>query len=117
VREKLTTDVPYNATVELSRVEAADGWNAPQLAPWLSAVLDDAGKEVFGAPWRTVSLGGSIPFMGLLHEAYPEAQFLVTGAVGPDSNCHVPDEWLHLAHAARVTEAVALVLDAQSKQS
>ena len=114
---RLTSDVPYGATVELSRVEFADGWNAPELAPWLSATLDDAGKEVFGAPWRTVSLGGSIPFMGLLHEAYPDAQFLVTGAVGPDSNCHVPDEWLHLAHAARVTEAVALVLDAQSRQS
>ncbi|MCP2245154.1 M20/M25/M40 family metallo-hydrolase [Lentzea aerocolonigenes] len=116
VRERLTTDVPYGATVELSRIEFADGWNAPELAPWLSATLDDAGKEVFGSPWRTVSLGGSIPFMGLLHEAYPEAQFLVTGAVGPDSNCHVPDEWLHLAHAARVTEAVALVLDAHASQ-
>ncbi|WP_256334701.1 M20/M25/M40 family metallo-hydrolase [Lentzea albidocapillata] len=117
VREKLTTDVPYNATVELSRVESADGWNAPELAPWLSSVLDEASKEVFGAPWRTVSLGGSIPFMGLLHEAYPDAQFVVTGVIGPDSNCHVPDEWLHLAHAARVTEAVALVLDSHSKQS
>ncbi|MFD9702659.1 M20/M25/M40 family metallo-hydrolase [Lentzea sp. NPDC059081] len=117
VKAKLTTDVPYGATVELSRVEYADGWNAPELAPWLSATLDDAGKEVFGAPWRTVSLGGSIPFMGLLHEAYPDAQFVVTGAVGPDSNLHVPDEWLHLAHAARVTEAVALVLDAHSRKS
>ncbi|SDF56059.1 Acetylornithine deacetylase/Succinyl-diaminopimelate desuccinylase [Lentzea fradiae] len=117
VKAKLTTDVPYGATVELSRVEFADGWNAPELAPWLAATLDEAGKDVFGAPWRTVSLGGSIPFMGLLHEAYPDAQFLVTGAVGPDSNCHVPDEWLHLAHAARVTEAVALVLDSHSKQS
>jgi acetylornithine deacetylase/succinyl-diaminopimelate desuccinylase-like protein len=116
VRQRLTTDVPYGATVELSRVEFADGWNAPELAPWLSATLDSAGKEVFGSPWRTVSLGGSIPFMGLLHEAYPEAQFLVTGAIGPDSNCHVPDEWLHVAHATRVTEAVALVLDGHSRQ-
>ncbi|HEX7304238.1 M20/M25/M40 family metallo-hydrolase [Lentzea sp.] len=117
VKAKLTTDVPYGATVELSRIEHADGWNAPELAPWLSATLDDAGKEVFGSPWRTVSLGGSIPFMGLLHDAYPDAQFLVTGAVGPDSNLHVPDEWLHLAHAARVTEGVALVLDAHSRQA
>ncbi|MFD5828962.1 M20/M25/M40 family metallo-hydrolase [Lentzea sp. NPDC060358] len=117
VKAKLTSDVPYGATVELSRVEHADGWNAPELAPWLSATLDDAGKEVFGSPWRTVSLGGSIPFMGLLHDAYPDAQFLVTGAVGPDSNLHVPDEWLHLAHAARVTEGVALVLDAHSRQA
>lgn len=116
VRERLTTDVPYGATVELSRVEAADGWNAPDLAPWLAATLDDAGKEVFGAPWRTLAMGGSIPFMGLLHEAYPDAQFLVTGAVGPDSNCHVPDEWLHLAHAARVTEAVALVLGSHARR-
>ncbi|GGP39257.1 M20/M25/M40 family metallo-hydrolase [Saccharothrix coeruleofusca] len=116
VRRALTTDVPYGAEVELSRVEAADGWNAPELAPWLRQALDTAGEEVFGAPWRTVSLGGSIPFMGLLHEAYPQAQFLVTGAVGPDSNCHVPDEWLHLDQAARVTEAVALVLDAHARR-
>ncbi|GAA1338131.1 M20/M25/M40 family metallo-hydrolase [Saccharothrix algeriensis] len=116
VRRLVTTDVPYGAVVELSRVEHADGWNAPDLAPWLRATLDRVGEEVFGAPWRTVSLGGSIPFMSLLHEAYPDAQFLVTGVVGPDSNCHVPDEWLHLAHAARVTEAVALVLDAHTRK-
>jgi hypothetical protein len=54
--------------------------------------------------------------MGLLHEAYPNAQFLVTGAVGPDSNCHVPDESLNLDQAAKVTEAVALVLDAHARQ-
>lgn len=116
VVEKLTTDVPYGATVELSRVEHADGWNAPELAPWLRETLDLVGKEVFDAPWRTVALGGSIPFMGLLHEAYPQAQFLVTGAVGPDSNCHVPDEWLNLAHAARITEGVAHVLDSHAKR-
>jgi acetylornithine deacetylase/succinyl-diaminopimelate desuccinylase-like protein len=117
VKRILTTDVPHGAQVELSRVEHASGWNAPELAPWLRDTLDTAAKEVFDAPWRTVSLGGSIPFMGLLHEAYPQAQFLVTGAVGPDSNCHVPDEWLHLGQAARVTEAVALVLDAHAQQS
>ncbi|MFD7658373.1 M20/M25/M40 family metallo-hydrolase [Actinosynnema sp. NPDC059797] len=116
VERALTTDVPYGATVELSRVEHADGWNAPDLAPWLRETLDRVGQEVFDAPWRTVSLGGSIPFMGLLHEAYPEAQFLVTGAVGPDSNCHVPDEWLHLAHATRITEAVSVVLDAHARR-
>ncbi|NUT49317.1 MAG: M20/M25/M40 family metallo-hydrolase [Saccharothrix sp.] len=116
VERALTTDVPYGAVVELSRVEHADGWNAPELAPWLRETLDGVGKEVFDAPWRTVALGGSIPFMGLLHEAYPRAQFLVTGAVGPDSNCHVPDEWLHLPHAARITEAVAVVLDAHARR-
>ncbi|MDQ2582957.1 M20/M25/M40 family metallo-hydrolase [Saccharothrix yanglingensis] len=116
VRRLLTTDVPYGATVELSRVEHATGWNAPALAPWLRDTLDGVGEEVFGAPWRSMALGGSIPFMGLLAEAYPEAQFLVTGAVGPDSNCHVPDEWLHLEQAARITAAVASVLDAHASR-
>ncbi|WP_106184904.1 M20/M25/M40 family metallo-hydrolase [Umezawaea tangerina] len=116
VQDLLTTDVPYGATVELGRVEHASGWNAPDLAPWLSETLDTAAEDVFGNPWRTVALGGSIPFMGLLHEAYPAAQFLVTGAVGPDSNCHVPDESLNLEHAAKITEAVALVLDAHARQ-
>ena len=114
VRRALTTDVPYGAQIELSRVEAADGWNAPEPAPWLHTALDAASKDVFGAPWRTIGLGGSIPFMGLLHEAYPQAQFVVTGALGPESNAHVPDESLDLAYAAKLTEAIALILDAHA---
>jgi len=111
----LTTDVPYSATVELSGLEYADGWNAPATAPWLSAALDQVSETVFAAPSRSVGLGGSIPFMGLLGEKYPRAQFLVTGALGPDSNAHVPDEWLHLDQAQRVTEAVAHILDAHAR--
>ncbi|SES28834.1 Acetylornithine deacetylase/Succinyl-diaminopimelate desuccinylase [Actinokineospora terrae] len=115
VRDSLTSDVPYGATVELSRTEAADGWNAPQLAPWLRASLDALSDEVFGNPWQTVSLGGSIPFMGLLARLYPDAQFVITGALGSDSNAHVPDEWLHVKQAEKVTEAVAHILDAHAR--
>lgn len=115
VEKALTTDVPYGAHVELAGVEHATGWNAPDAAPWLAAVLDEVSDDVFGAPWRSVGLGGSIPFMGLLAENYPQAQFLVTGALGPDSNAHVPDEWLHLGQARRVTEAVARTLDAHAR--
>jgi acetylornithine deacetylase/succinyl-diaminopimelate desuccinylase-like protein len=115
VRRALTTEVPYGAQIELSGVESADGWDAPEPAPWLRAALDQAGEEVFGAPWRTLGLGGSIPFMGLLHEAYPEAQFIVTGALGPNSNAHVPDESLDLGYVVKVTEAVALALDAHAR--
>ncbi|EHY89568.1 M20/M25/M40 family metallo-hydrolase [Saccharomonospora azurea] len=114
ITKALTTDVPYDATVELSGVEAADGWNAPEPAPWLTKALEHASDRIFGKPWGNVGLGGSIPFMGLLGEKYPEAQFVVTGALGPDSNAHVPDEWLHLDHAQRVTETVATVLDAHA---
>lgn len=115
VAKVLTTEVPYNARVELSGVECADGWNAPDAAPWLSRGLDEVSDAVFGAPWRSVGLGGSIPFMGLLGQRYPGAQFLVTGALGPDSNAHVPDEWLHVEQATRVTEAVAFLLDAHAR--
>ncbi|HJQ46010.1 MAG TPA: M20/M25/M40 family metallo-hydrolase [Amycolatopsis sp.] len=114
IEKALTTDVPYSATVELSGLEHATGWNAPDLAPWLSSALQKVSGEVFGAPWRSTGLGGSIPFMGLLAQKYPQAQFLVTGALGPDSNAHVPDEWLHLGQAQRISETVAHVLDAHA---
>jgi acetylornithine deacetylase/succinyl-diaminopimelate desuccinylase-like protein len=115
VRAALTTDVPDGAVVELSGEEDANGWNAPDLAPWLKSALDTAGQEVFGQPWRTMGMGGSIPFLGLLQQRYPQAQFVVTGVLGPGSNAHVPDESLHLSYAAKLTETIALVLDAHSR--
>jgi len=111
----LTTDVPYGAHVELTRAETGGGWNAPPTAPWLRSTLDTMSETVFGGnTWQTMRLGGSIPLMGMLAEAYPAAQFVVTGALGADSNAHVPDEWLHLAQAERVTEAVAAILHAHA---
>jgi acetylornithine deacetylase/succinyl-diaminopimelate desuccinylase-like protein len=114
VRRALTTDVPYGAQIELSRVECADGWNAPDTPDWLQAALDDASSTVFGAPWRTIGLGGSIPLMGLLQEQYPAAAFVVTGVLGPGSNAHVPDESLHLDYARQLTETIAVVLAAHA---
>jgi acetylornithine deacetylase/succinyl-diaminopimelate desuccinylase-like protein len=111
----LSADVPYGAQVELSRLECADGWAAPETAPWLESALDSASTEFFGQPWRTMGVGGSIPFMGLLQEAYPRAQFVVTGVLGPGSNAHVPDESIDLAYAAKVTESVGLILDAHAR--
>lgn len=116
VERALTTDVPYGAKVTLSRQESGPGWNAPPTAPWLADALNAAATSVFnGNRWLTVQLGGSIPFMGSLADAYPKAQFVVTGALASDSNPHVPDEWLHLGQAKRVTEAVAVVLDAHAR--
>jgi acetylornithine deacetylase/succinyl-diaminopimelate desuccinylase-like protein len=114
LRRALTTDVPYGAQVSLGQIETSPGWNAPALAPWLRSTLDTVGTEVFGNPWRTVGVGGSIPFMAMLAETYPLAQFVVTGAAGRDSNTHVPDEWLNLEQAARVSQSVAMILDAHA---
>ncbi len=113
----LSTDVPYGAEIHFGRTEAMPGWNAPQLTPWLRSALDAASEELFDEDWRTMGLGGSIPFMGLLHDAYPRAQFVVTGALGPGSNAHVPDESLHLPYAAKVTSAIAYVLDAHATRN
>lgn len=115
LEQALTTDVPNHAQVELDDVFAQDGWNAPTPAPWLTQALDSVGDAVLGQRHQGVGIGGSVPFMTMLAEHYPRAQFLVTGALGADSNMHVPDEWLNLAFAAKVTEAVAHVLDAHAR--
>lgn len=116
IRTRLSTDVPHGARVEFGHEESGLGWNAPDTAPWLSTALDTASDEVFGDGWRTMGLGGSIPLMGLLHDTYPDAQFVVTGALGPGSNAHVPDESLNLGYASQVTSAVSYVLDAHARR-
>ncbi|WP_134664261.1 MULTISPECIES: M20/M25/M40 family metallo-hydrolase [unclassified Amycolatopsis] len=116
IKRVLTTDVPYGAKVTIAEDQQAEnGWNAPEEAAWLTDALRRVDDEVFGRPHRAAGMGGSIPFMGLLGEKYPEAQFLVTGACGADSNIHVPDEWLNLDYAQQVTEAVAHLLDAHAR--
>jgi hypothetical protein len=57
-----------------------------------------------------VETGGSIPFMGMLGEMFPSAQFLVTGVIGPQANAHGPNEFLHLAFSESLTCCVAAVV-------
>ena len=78
----------------LSRDEpGSTGWNAPALAPWLEKVVEEASQAAFGAPAAYMGEGGSIPFMAMLGERFPDAQFLVTGVLGPHSNAHGPNEF------------------------
>lgn len=114
VEGALTTDPPYGARVTVSTADRGGGWNAPPLEPWLGDAISTASTAAFGAPARFVGEGGSIPFMKLLGDLYPEAQFLVTGVLGPGSNAHGPDEFLDLPTAKAVTVAVATVLDAHA---
>lgn len=116
VRHALTADVPYGAEVRIDNAEAGLGWNSPDAAPWLRSALDTASENVFGNEWRTLGLGGSIPFMGLLRSNYPAAQFVVTGALGPGSNAHVPDESLNLDYASKVTTAIAYVINSHAQR-
>ena len=89
----------------------------PQLAPWLEAALDEASTVAFGQPARLFGEGGSIPFMGMLGERFPAAQFVITGVLGPDANAHGPNEYLHLPTARRLTIAVAELLDAHARRA
>ena len=91
---------------------AATGWNAPAVAPWLAAALDGASQANFGKPAAYMGEGGTIPFMGMLGVKFPAAQMLVTGVLGPKSNAHGPNEFLHIPFAKKVTVATAMVIAA-----
>jgi acetylornithine deacetylase/succinyl-diaminopimelate desuccinylase-like protein len=110
----LEADAPYGAAVSFHDVDAAPGWNAPATAPWLDSALTAASIATFGQPARTFGEGGSIPFMGMLGEKFPDAQFVITGVLGPDANAHGPNEYLHVPTARRLTMAIAHVLDAHA---
>jgi acetylornithine deacetylase/succinyl-diaminopimelate desuccinylase-like protein len=115
--DTLLADPPYGARVALSHVECADGWNAPATAPWLADALEQASTVAFGEGARHFGEGGSIPFMAMLGEAFPEAQFVITGVLLPDANAHGPNEYLHVPTARRLTEAVAHLLDAHAHRA
>ena len=114
VTRVLTADPPYGANVTFDANHVGPGWNAPSFAPWLRAALDAASTAAFGNPASTLGEGGSIPFMGMLGEMFPDAQFVITGALLPDSNAHGPNEYLPVDVAKHVTECVARILAAHA---
>jgi acetylornithine deacetylase/succinyl-diaminopimelate desuccinylase-like protein len=110
-------NAPYNAKVTLhpdGRAGAlgATGWNAPELAPWLEAALNSASNTHYGAPVGYIGQGGTIPLMSMLQKVFPKAQMMVCGVLGPKSNAHGPNEFLHVPYAKRLTAAVAQVIAA-----
>ncbi|TDM06840.1 MAG: peptidase M20 [Ideonella sp. MAG2] len=113
----LEDNAPYNAKVTFhpdGRMNnwGATGWNAPSLAPWLEKAMDSASQAYFGAPLGYIGQGGTIPLMNLLQQGFPSAQMMVCGVLGPKSNAHGPNEFLHLPYARRLTAAVAQVVAA-----
>ncbi len=116
LKAALEADPPYGARVSFGDTESGPGWNAPAMAPWLAVALEEASMNTFGRSARTFGEGGSIPFMGMLGERFPDAQFVITGVLGPDANAHGPNEYLHLPTARRITAAVAHLLDAHASR-
>ena len=116
IERTLTEDPPYGAGVTVRVNSAEGGWDAPPTAGWLAAAMDHASSVTFGHPARALGEGGSIPFMRMLGERFPQAQFMLTGVLGPESNAHGPNEFLHLPTGRNLTAAVAIVLDAHARR-
>jgi acetylornithine deacetylase/succinyl-diaminopimelate desuccinylase-like protein len=110
LKEALLRDPPNGAEVKLDLEKASSGWNAPAMAPWLTQAIDEASQTFFGKPAMYMGEGGSIPFMGMLGEKFPGAQFMITGVLGPHSNAHGPNEFLHIPMGKRVTSCVSKVI-------
>jgi acetylornithine deacetylase/succinyl-diaminopimelate desuccinylase-like protein len=106
----LEADPPYGARVRFDAEKSAGGWEAPPVASWLAESVDRASHAFFGNGAVYMGEGGSIPFMGMLGDQFPEAQFLITGVLGPKSNAHGPNEFLHIPTAKKLTGCVAQVL-------
>jgi len=114
VKQLLESGPPYGAHVRYEYGQAATGWNAPATAPWLDRAVSQASQKHYGQPAMWMGEGGTIPFMGMLGEKFPQAQFFITGVLGPHSNAHGPNEFLHLDYAKRLTACVADVLTAHA---
>jgi acetylornithine deacetylase/succinyl-diaminopimelate desuccinylase-like protein len=106
----LEDNAPYQAKVTFEGLSAASGWNAPTTEPWFEAALQQASQAHFGAGCGTIGQGGTIPLMNMLSQGFPKAQMMVCGVLGPKSNAHGPNEFLHLDYARRLTATVAQVI-------
>ncbi|MDP3274682.1 MAG: M20 family metallopeptidase [Deltaproteobacteria bacterium] len=117
VKEVLEADPPYGSEVTFNAEKSAPGWDAPPLADWLGSALTGASQTYFGQRFMAMGEGGTIPFMGMLGERFPSAQFLITGVLGPASNAHGPNEFLHIPTAKKLTCCVAHVLVAHAARA
>jgi acetylornithine deacetylase/succinyl-diaminopimelate desuccinylase-like protein len=106
----LEDNAPYQAKVTFQGTSGATGWNAPSTTPWFEDALNAASQAHFGAPCGHIGQGGTIPLMNMLSEGFPTAQMMVCGVLGPKSNAHGPNEFLHVPYAKKLTAAVAQVI-------
>ena len=106
----LEDNAPYQARVTFETGGGATGWNAPSTTPWFETALNAASLAHFGAPVGYIGQGGTIPLMNMLSQGFPTAQMMVCGVLGPKSNAHGPNEFLHVPYAKKLTAAVAQVI-------
>jgi acetylornithine deacetylase/succinyl-diaminopimelate desuccinylase-like protein len=106
----LEDNAPYQARVTFESGGGATGWNAPDTSPWFEQALNASSQAHFGAPVGYIGQGGTIPLMNMLSAGFPKAQMMVCGVLGPKSNAHGPNEFLHVPYAQKLTASVAEVM-------
>lgn len=110
LKKTLEANPPHQAKVSFTIAKESSGWNAPKLEEWLAQAIGQASTTYFGKPAVFWGEGGSIPFMHMLGEKFPRAQFVITGVLGPHSNAHGPNEFLDIPTGKRVTCCIAELL-------
>lgn len=110
IKRELERDPPYGAKVFFNVEKSGSGWIAPEMAEWLENSVAKASETFYGKETMYCGEGGSIPFMGMLGKLFPQAQFLITGVLGPQTNAHGPNEFLHVPYTQKLTCCVAAVL-------
>jgi acetylornithine deacetylase/succinyl-diaminopimelate desuccinylase-like protein len=114
MKRLLEASPPEGAAVRFEADQGATGWHAPASASWLKSAVEQASRAIYGKAAAMMGEGGTIPFMAMLGKQFPEAQFLITGVLGPHSNAHGPNEFLDLDYAKKLTACVAQVIAAHA---
>ncbi len=114
---RLTANPPHGASVTVQAARPiGNGWVCPDPEPWLDTAIDAASEAHFGRPAGWTSEGGSIPFLAQLGQRFPDVTIIATGALGPGSHAHGPDESLHLDYTQRLSGALASLLAAFARR-
>ncbi len=106
----LETQRPFGIPVTVTPGETGNGVAAALEGPGY-----DAAMAALGAAWggraQLLAAGGSIPIVNALHEAVPDAELLLFGAIDGYANIHAPNERVLLSELERTTAAVALFFE------
>jgi len=112
IEDILLNNPPYGANVSLKFEETASGWEIPPMTSWLESAIKLASETVFDKQPLAMGEGGTIPFMSMLEEKFPHAQFVITGVLGPEANAHGPNEFLHIPYTKKLTACIGIIIEA-----
>ena len=109
-KQILEANPPYGSEVTFSPDSCADGFHAPPLGGRVNEAINEAAMALTGLPPLASWTGGTIPFMAMLGEKYPKAQFIITGILGPGSNAHGPNEFLNIPYVKKLNCCISYII-------